>query len=187
MVRILIHGRSGTMGRVLADMAQASPDIDIAAGVDPAAQAAEFSFPVFTALADCDKAADVIIDFSAPEALESILEGALQMNTALIIATTGHTDDDKTLIRFYTQVRPWGVWQPIYEKAVVDNPGLKKNTQAARDMFNVGVGIIWQTSLRLVPVFLIVFELTSMWIAAGLVIVTSFILKKNWYDKLENA
>lgn len=99
MVRILIHGCSGTMGRVLADMAQASSDIEIAAGVDPAAQATEFSFPVFTALADCDKAADVIIDFSIPEALKSVLEGALQMNAALIIATTGHTDDDRTLIK----------------------------------------------------------------------------------------
>ena len=38
MVRILINGCGGAMGRVLADMAQASPDIEIVAGVDPAAQ-----------------------------------------------------------------------------------------------------------------------------------------------------
>ena len=99
MVRILIHGCSGTMGRVLADMAQANPDIEIVAGVDPAAQATDFSFPVYTAMAEVGKEVDVIIDFSIPEALGSALEGALQLNAALIIATTGHTDDDKALIK----------------------------------------------------------------------------------------
>ena len=98
MVRILIHGCSGTMGRVLADMAQGSPDIEIVAGVDPAAQVIEFSFPVYTALADTDKTVDVIIDFSVPEALKSILEGASKMNAAVIIATTGLSDDDRALI-----------------------------------------------------------------------------------------
>jgi 4-hydroxy-tetrahydrodipicolinate reductase len=98
MARILINGCGGAMGRVLADMAQASPDIEIVAGVDPVAQAAEFSFPVFAALTDADKAADVIIDFSIPEVLKNIMEGALQINAALVIATTGHTDDDKALI-----------------------------------------------------------------------------------------
>lgn len=99
MVRILIHGCSGTMGRVLADMAQASPDMEIVAGVDPAAQATEFSFPVYAALADTDKTVDVIIDFSIPEALKSILEGASKMDAAVIIATTGLTDDDRALIK----------------------------------------------------------------------------------------
>lgn len=106
MVRILIHGCSGTMGRVLADMAQASPDIQIVAGVDPAAQAKEFAFPVYPALADCDKAADVIIDFSTPESLPSLLQGALQIDSALIIATTGHTEDDKALIKAHSQSLP---------------------------------------------------------------------------------
>ena len=106
MVRILIHGCGGAMGRVLADMAQASPDIEIVAGVDPAAQATEFSFPVYAALAEADKAVDVIIDFSIPEALKSLMEGALQIGAALIIATTGHTDDDKALITAQSESLP---------------------------------------------------------------------------------
>jgi hypothetical protein len=96
-------------------------------------------------------------------------------------------DDEATLVRFYKQVRPWGFWQPIYEKAVAEDPRLKKNTQAARDLTNVAIGVVWQTSLRLIPVFLIVFQLTSMWVAVGLVILTTFLLKRNWYDKLEDA
>ena len=106
MVRILIHGCSGTMGRVLADMAKTSPDIEIAAGVDPAAQAVDFSFPVYSALSDVDKPVDVIIDFSTPETLKSLLDGALKMKTALIIATTGHRDDDKASIKAHAERLP---------------------------------------------------------------------------------
>ena len=106
MVRILIHGCGGAMGRVLADMAQANPDIEIVAGVDPAAQATEFTFPVYAGLADVDKSVDVIIDFSVPEALKSLLEGALPIDAALIIATTGHSDDDKTLIAAQAESLP---------------------------------------------------------------------------------
>ncbi len=106
MVDIVIHGCNGTMGRVLADMAQASPDIEIVAGVDPAALASEFSFPVFNALADAKKSVDVIIDFSSPEALKSVLKGAMQIEAALIIATTGHTDDEKALIKAHADKLP---------------------------------------------------------------------------------
>ncbi len=96
-------------------------------------------------------------------------------------------DDDATLIRFYRQVRPWGFWQPIYEKILRDDPTFAKNTQAFRDLGNVAVGIVWQTSLVLVPVFLLVFRWTSMWIALGVAIITTYMLKRNWYDKLEEA
>ncbi len=106
MVRIMINGCGGTMGRVLADMAQVSTDIEIVAGVDPVAQAAEFSFPVYQALDDCDKAADVIIDFSLPESLTGLLDGALKKKSPLVIATTGHTADDKALIRKHSESLP---------------------------------------------------------------------------------
>ena len=106
MVRSLIHGCSGTMGRVLTEMAQASLDIEIVAGVDPVAQAADFSFPVYAAMSAVDKEVDVIVDFSIPEALKSALEGASMLDAALIIATTGHTDDDKAMIKSQAENLP---------------------------------------------------------------------------------
>jgi SSS family solute:Na+ symporter len=95
-------------------------------------------------------------------------------------------DDEEILKKFYRQVRPWGFWQPIYEKVVAENPEFKKNTNFLRDMFNVLIGIIWQTALRLIPVFLIVFKFKSTGVVIVLVIITTYILKKNWYDKLED-
>jgi len=95
-------------------------------------------------------------------------------------------DDEQILKKFYRQVRPWGFWQPIYEKVVAENPEFKKNTNFLRDMANVFIGVVWQTSLRLIPVFLIIFKFKSTGIAIVLVIFTTYILKKNWYDKLED-
>jgi Na+/proline symporter len=107
--------------------------------------------------------------------------------TASVIASLlTKPDDEEILKKFYRQVRPWGFWQPIYEKVVAENPEFNKNTNFLRDMANVFIGIVWQTSLRLIPVFLIVFRFKSTGVAIVLVIFTTYILKKNWYDKLED-
>ena len=95
MIKILIFGCGGSMGRVLADLTQASDDIEIAAGVDPFIKEEEFPFPVFATLADCDIAIDVIVDFSSPKIVRELLDGALQMKTPLVIATTGHSTEDR--------------------------------------------------------------------------------------------
>ena len=106
MFKILIYGCGGTMGRVLANRVQASSDIEIAAGVDPVADAATFPFPVYAELDGCNEAFDVIIDFSRPESLAGLLEGALEKKSPLIIATTGHTAEDKAGIRTYAESFP---------------------------------------------------------------------------------
>ena len=95
-------------------------------------------------------------------------------------------DDEEVLKKFYRQVRPWGFWQPIYEKVVAENPEFKKNTNFLRDMFNVLIGTVWQTALRLIPVFIIVYKFKSTGVAIVLVIIMTYNLKKNWYDKLED-
>ena len=124
-------------------------------------------------------------DISAVNSFPLIL--AVSAIISVVTSLLTKPDDEATLIRFYKQVRPWGFWHPIYRKAIIDDPQLRKNTQAARDLSNVAIGVVWQTSLRLIPVFLIVFQLTSMWVAVALVIITTFLLKRNWYDKLEDA
>jgi Na+/proline symporter len=96
-------------------------------------------------------------------------------------------DDEATLLRFYVQVRPWGFWEPVYRKAAAADPALRKNRGAARDLGNVLLGVVWQTSLVLIPVFLIVFRWTSMWIALGIALATTYLLKRTWYDRLERV
>ncbi len=96
MVKIIIHGSSGAMGQELIRVARGNPDIELIAGIDPAGGD---DLPVFSTLSDCDLKADVIVDFSAPETLPSLLKGAVQKKMALVIATTGHSEEDRELIR----------------------------------------------------------------------------------------
>jgi Na+/proline symporter len=107
--------------------------------------------------------------------------------TSVAVSLLTKPEDDATLMRFYRQVRPWGFWQPILQKVLRDDPHFQKNTGALRDLGNVAVGIVWQTSLLLIPVFLIVFRWFSMGVVLGLAIVTTYLLKRNWYDKLEET
>jgi hypothetical protein len=67
---------------------------------------------------------------------------------------------------------------------VADDPGFVRNTNFKDDMFNVVIGIIWQTALVILPIYLVLMEVVPLVVSLGIVVVTSLILKKNWYDKL---
>lgn len=94
--------------------------------------------------------------------------------------------DDETLIRFYRSVRPWGFWKPIHDKVVAIDPEFRPNTHFSRDMVNVVVGTIWQTSLVLLPIYVVLLRLGPALLALGLAVLTSWILKFNWLDHLED-
>jgi solute:Na+ symporter, SSS family len=94
--------------------------------------------------------------------------------------------DAEVLKKFYAKTRPWGFWKPIHEMVVAENPEFKRNTGFKRDMVNVVTGIIWQTCLVAAPIYLVLKQFSAMGWALLIVAVTSVIIKKNWYDKLEN-
>jgi Fanconi anemia group M protein len=58
------------------------------------------------------------------------------------------------------------------------------NKDFKRDMFNVVIGIIWQTSMVVIPIYLIIEENISLISSIAILLITSLILKKNWWDKL---
>jgi SSS family solute:Na+ symporter len=93
-------------------------------------------------------------------------------------------NDEEILKSFYKQVRPWGFWGPIREKVLHEDPAFQPNKDFKRDMFNIVIGIIWQTSLVVIPIYLIIKENIPLITAIIILVITSFILKKNWYDKL---
>jgi SSS family solute:Na+ symporter len=95
-------------------------------------------------------------------------------------------DEMTDLKHFYTSVRPWGVWGPVAAEVLKENPAFKTGANPGRDLSNVAVGIIWQTSLVVAPVYLIIREWYAMGFAVALAIATSYWLKKRWYDELPN-
>jgi len=100
------------------------------------------------------------------------------------VAQTGPKDDG-VLMDFYKRVNPWGFWGPIRDKVMREDPSFRPNPDFTRDMFNILVGIAWQTSLIAFPVYIVIrrYEIAA-W-AIAVVVVTSLILKFTWYDHLK--
>ena len=94
--------------------------------------------------------------------------------------------DTEVLKKFYAKTRPWGSWKPIHDLVIAENPEFKQNTAFGRDMLNVAVGIVWQTALVAAPIYLVVKQFWGLAVAAIIVGIGTVILKKNWYDKLED-
>ena len=88
-MKLILNGCLGRMGQAVAALA-ADRGCEIAAGVDIVAGAA--AFPVYTDWADLP-AADVVIDFSNPSALEAELNYVTAHNLPLVLCTTGLSDD----------------------------------------------------------------------------------------------
>lgn len=99
---------------------------------------------------------------------------------------TAPPTDTEVLKKFYAKTRPWGLWKPIHELVAAENPDFKRNTAFGRDMANVFTGIVWQTALVAAPIYLVVKQFNSFAIALMIVGIGTVILKKNWYDKLED-
>jgi len=94
-------------------------------------------------------------------------------------------EDDEVLKGFYRRVRPWGFWGPILAKVQRDDPSFQPNPDFVRDMFNVVVGIAWQTSLIALPIYVVIRRYDIAEIALGVILATSLVLKFTWYDHLK--
>jgi len=95
-------------------------------------------------------------------------------------------EDDKVLMTFYKKVRPWGFWHPIHDKVVAADADFANNSNFSRDAVNIAVGMIWQISLVVLPIYLVIREFIPMSIAIAVLLLTTWVLKKNWYEKLED-
>lgn len=96
MVRVILNGSNGKMGEVICNLAENYSNLKIVAGIDKGEAAS--SFPVFTDINKCNIEADVILDFSRPDALNSLLNFATSKNMPIIICTTGFSEEEIKLI-----------------------------------------------------------------------------------------
>mgnify|MGYP002509530241 CR=1 FL=1 len=92
MQKIIISGCCGHMGRVVADICNNDPDVEIAAGIDLLAHPME-GFPVFSTPAACHVEADAVIDFSHPAALSGLLDFCTGRRLPAVLATTGYSEE----------------------------------------------------------------------------------------------
>lgn len=106
----------------------------------------------------------------------------LSLAGCIIGSFKGKPTDEETLKNFYRNVRPWGFWKPIHEMVLAEDSDFTENKDFKRDMLNILIGIIWQTSIVATPVFLVVKKWDYMYLSLAITIVTSVFLKRHWWD-----
>lgn len=104
MIKAILVGSCGQMGRNITLCANDNEDIKIVAGVDKYNCGMEY--PVFPTFDDINLDADVIIDFSNVALLDDLLDFALNKKLPLVIATTGYSDAQIEKIKAASQNIP---------------------------------------------------------------------------------
>lgn len=94
--------------------------------------------------------------------------------------------EEATLKSFYKTVRPWGFWGPVHQLVVAEEPGFQANKRFKLDMFNVVLGIVAQLCLTILPMYFILHQQAPLWAAIALLVIIIGILKRTWWDKLED-
>lgn len=110
----------------------------------------------------------------------------LSVAGSLIGTFTAPPTDTETLKTFYRTVRPWGFWKPIHELVIKDEPGFEPNKRFKLDMFNVALGIIAQLCMTVLPMYVVLSMHLPLLITILILTLIILILKKTWWDKLED-
>jgi len=105
---------------------------------------------------------------------------------ALVGTYSAPPTDEQVLKSFYRTVRPWGFWKPVHELVVAESPEFKANKRFKLDMFNVALGILAQLCLTVLPMYFILWMKTPLIITIVLIAIIGLILKRTWWNKLEN-
>lgn len=96
MTKIILCGANGKMGHVIQSVVAGRDDCEIVAGVDINTEST--GFPVYSTFGEIKETADVIIDFSNPALLDSMLAFSEDKKIPVVIATTGYDDKQKKQI-----------------------------------------------------------------------------------------
>jgi len=139
-IRIAIHGAAGRMGQRLVAMSAADPELKLVAALDApkhpragedagvVAGVGPLGVPISASL---DAPADVVVDFSVPAAVDSIIDVCRQKKISLVVATTGLNPAQQEKIRASAAEIPL-LWSPSMSLAV--NLAMKLAELAARTL-----------------------------------------------------
>ena len=104
MLKVLINGINGRMGQEVLNQINLSDDFEICCGVDKSDN--NLNFPTYTDANLIKELPDIIIDFSIPEATMNILQFAKERNIPIVIATTGFSDEQLSMIEQISKLIP---------------------------------------------------------------------------------
>ena len=97
MVRAIMHGCNGRMGRVITGLIREDDAIEIVAGVD-AYTGIDNDYPVFESIEKCGVDADVVIDFSNAAAADGLLKFCVEKKMPVVLCSTGLSEEQLNLV-----------------------------------------------------------------------------------------
>lgn len=104
MTDILIQGIQGRMGRVLCDLIAQRNDCQVVGGIDRISE--NGPVPVVSNFDELSAKADVLIDFSSPEATRNAIAYCERTKTPFVVCTTGLTQADSDALLRLSQIVP---------------------------------------------------------------------------------
>lgn len=88
MVRVIMSGCGGKMGKVITSLVAEEKEMEIVAGID-VSDCVEDAYPVFKSLEECSVGADVVIDFSNAKGTDALLDACVSRKLPCVLCTTG--------------------------------------------------------------------------------------------------
>ena len=104
MLRVIINGYSGSMGKVLTKCVNEDSELQLVCGVSR--DELDVPFKTYHKMSEVEENADIIIDFSNHCAIYDVLDYATKTKTPLVIATTGFNDEELGAIEKASAIIP---------------------------------------------------------------------------------
>ncbi len=96
-MRVLVHGITGKMGQIVRNLVdQGLCGSVFAAGVSPDVEVEGGN--LHRSFQTCTEQADVVVDFSFHAGVKGLLDFCLERRLPVVVATTGHTEEERALI-----------------------------------------------------------------------------------------
>ena len=92
MIKVLIYGANGKMGRKVKEALSRSQKARAVCGVDITEDFSDGNFPVYKDINQVKEQPDIIIDFSSPASLYGILGYCANHKTGAVLCSTGYDD-----------------------------------------------------------------------------------------------
>jgi len=98
MINVLICGANGRMGKKVYDAVSLSNNLKAICGVD-LVENLSTDYPVYSSFEKVTEKVDVVIDFSSPKSLPTILDFCKSKKIPAVLCATGYTEDDVAKVK----------------------------------------------------------------------------------------
>lgn len=105
MIKVILNGANGSMGKVVAELVASDENMEIVAGVDLNTDTKSV-FPIFDDIRKIDIEADAVIDFASVKAVDNLLDFIEEKKIPAVICTTGLSDAQIDRIKGLSSATP---------------------------------------------------------------------------------